>query len=266
VSRHGDPLPPSLETYYAELDAGHIKEASSQFSTGVRYALPPLVGAETDARRVIEGRDDLLAWFEERGSKTYVHRLELCVHQGASCLVEGVGVESSTGEIIGTFVASAELDEDGLIDRYLSYRTSPSTETAPAGDGAAPADAADVLHRYFDALDAGAFDEAADQFSEGVVYSHPPYRHTGLDGHERVVFRGRPELRAAFTARGRQSFDHRLLVIGQRGPRCLVEGIVEGLPNGRDGSFISSLTLDGDGRIQRYLSFYCEPAVPRRSP
>ena len=72
-----------------------------------------------------------------------------------------------------------------------------------------------MLARYFEALDAGAFDEAAAQFSADVVYSHPPYRHTGIDSDDRLVFHGRDELRAAFTARGKQNFDHRVVVIGQ---------------------------------------------------
>ena len=121
-----------------------------------------------------------------------------------------------------------------------------------------------MLARYFEALDAGSFNEAAAQFSADVVYSHPPYRHTGIDSDDRLVFRGRDELRAAFTARGKQAFDHRIVAIGQRGPHCLLEGVVEGLPGDRNGSFVSSLTLDADGLIQRYVSFYCEPAVPRR--
>ena len=50
----------------------------------------------------------------------------------------------------------------------------------------------------------------------------------------------------------------------QRGRHCILEGLVEGLPDGRSGSFISSLSLDDDGRIERYVSFYCEPSVARR--
>jgi ketosteroid isomerase-like protein len=259
----GDLMPAALAAYYADLDAGRMKEAVEHFSTDTMYALPPADGIETGPRRLRRGRDELLGWFDERGPKAYVHRIQLCVAGGTGCLVEGVGVESS-GEAFATFVASVELDDDGLVGRYLSYVTAPAVVPAPSGTGPAPADAAEVLVRYFEALDAGAFDEAADQFSADVVYSHPPYRHTGIDSDDRVVFRGRDELRAAFTARGKQSFDHRVVAIGQRGPHCLLEGVVEGLAGGGDGSFISSLTLDADGRIQRYVSFYCEPGVPRR--
>ena len=260
----GDPMPAALAAYYSDLDAGRMKEAVEHFSTDTVFALPPADGIETGPRRLRHGRDELLGWFEERGPRAYVHRIQLCVDDGAGCLVEGVGVESTTGEAFATFVASVQLDDDGLVGRYLSYMTAPAVAPAPSGTRPAPADAAEVLARYFEALDAGAFDEAAAQFSADVVYSHPPYRHTGIDSDDRLVFRGRDELRAAFTARGKQDFDHRVVAIGQRGPHCLLEGVVEGLPGDRNGSFVSSLTLDGDGLIQRYVSFYCEPAVPRR--
>jgi hypothetical protein len=192
-----------------------------------------------------------------------VHRIQLCVDDGVTCLVEGVGVESSTRQAFATFAASVQFDVDGLIGRYLSYMTAPAVDPAPSGTGPAPADAVEVLTGYFEALDAGAFDEAANHFSPDVVYSHPPYRHTGIDGTERVVFRGRDQLLSAFIARGKQSFDHRVVALGQRGPHCLLEGVVEGLADGGTGSFISSLTLDGHGRIRRYVSFYCEPGVAR---
>ncbi len=69
-------------------------------------------------------------------------------------------------------------------------------------------------------------------------------------------------MHAAFDARGKASFDHTVLTSIQRGPHCLFEGAVDDLPDGGTGSFISSLSLAADGTIRRYVSFYCEPAVP----
>ena len=203
----GDPMPAQLAAYYSDLDAGRMEETVEHFSADTVFALPPADGVETGPRRVRRGRDELLGWFAERGPRAYVHLIQLCVDDGADCLVEGVGVESTTGEAFATFVASVQLDDNGLVGRYLPYMTVPAVAPAPSGTRAAPADAAAVLARYFEALDAGAFDEAAGQFSADVVYSHPPYRHTGIDTDERLVFRGRDELRAALTARGKQGFD-----------------------------------------------------------
>ena len=70
------------------------------------------------------------------------------------------------------------------------------------------------------------------------------------------------ELLAGFNVRGRRSFEHRILTCELRGSYGLFDGVVEGLPNGNVGGFLSTMTLDGEGRIRRYLSFYCEPAAP----
>ncbi len=257
----GDLMPEALAGYYRDLDSGRRMEAAGRFSTDTVFALPPADGIETGPRRLVHGRDELLEWFDERGPRTHVHHIQLCARDGDRWLLEGVGVEPSSGEAFATFAASVQLDDHGRISRYLSFMTAPAVEPPPGRNGVTTEAAAEVLRRYFDALDTGAFEEAADQFSIDVVYSHPPYRHTGIDGNERVVFRGRDQLLAAFEARGKQNFDHRVLAIAQRGRHCLLEGVVEGLPDDRNGSFISSLTLDDDGLIERYVSFYCEPAV-----
>jgi hypothetical protein len=109
-----------------------------------------------------------------------------------------------------------------------------------------------ALAAYYEALDEGRMAEDAAAFAEDALYATPT-----------AEFAGRHELLERFEARGAHRFDHRLMACAQRGPHCMVEGLVEGLPEGRSGSFVSSLTLDADGLIRRYLSFYCEPAVRR---
>ena len=263
----GDPLPRAVADYYAAIDESRFEEAACAFSDDVLYAVPAADVIETESRQETEGRAALLARFEERGPRPWTHDVLLCTVEGSSCLVEGVSRTADTDEAWASFAASMQLDDGGLVQRYLAYMCTPAvaltpTDAAPR-EGGATGDAAAALDRYFGALDTGAFEDAAACFSEDVLYSHPPYRHTGIDGNERVVFRGRSDLLRAFEARGRQSFDHRILASIQRDSHCLLEGIVEGLPEGRTGSFVSSLTLDEDGLIRRYVSFYCEPSVRR---
>jgi hypothetical protein len=259
----GDPLPDALAAYYVDLDGGQMDEAAARFSADIVYAVPRAGEIETGPRTVYRGRHALAEWVHRRGRVSEQHVVHLAVHDSSVCLLEGVVRAPGAAQSVGTFVASAQLDDDGLVNRYLAYMCTPAAEPAPTGGGPAAADAAKLVHEYFTALDGGDFEGAADQFSPDVVYSHPPYRHTGIDGADRVVFRGRDELLAAFRARGRQTFDHAILASIQRGPHCLFEGVVNGLPNRGSGSFVSSLTLDGAGRIQRYISFYCEPSVSR---
>ena len=260
----GDRVPQAVADYFLALDEGRFDDAVACFSEAARYAVPAPGLIETSPRLQTVGRGPLRDRFEARGARPSVHDILLCAVEGSTCILEGVSGTGSSAES-SSFVASVELDAAGLIGRYLAYATAPAVVPAP-GDvptgAAAPGDAREVLDRYFTALDRGDFAAAADCFGADVLYSHPPYKHTGVDGDRRLEMHGRDALRKTFEARGAQSFDHRLLALIQRGPHCLVEGLVEGLPGGMSGSFLSSFTLDGDGLIARYLSFYCEPSVP----
>ena len=160
------------------------------------------------------------------------------------------------------------MNERQQVLRYLEFGCNQVCDPIPT-DVALETEVGDarrLVHQYFDALDTGDFDAAAECFSDDVVYSHPPYRHTGIDGDHRIEFHGRRQPREAFEQRGRTDFDHRILELAQRGPHCMFEGVVEGLPDERSGSFISSMTLDASGRIRRYVSFYCEPSIPYPNP
>jgi hypothetical protein len=258
------PVPASLADYFRALDGGRLEQAADSFSTNVLYALPSAGGEEVDPRREFRGRRSVLDGFAQRGDRKSEHQILLCAADGTSCLIEGVVQDLAGTAEPSTFAASVQFDDDGRISRYLAYLSAEAIVPGPTEDGHAPSvDGARVLHDYFASLEAGAFEDAANCFTEDTLYSHPPYRHTGITDNRRINFVGRPALLEGFRRRGKQSFTHRILAMGQAGPNCLVEGVVDGLPDGRTGSFVSSLSLGADGRIQRYVSFYCEPAVRR---
>jgi ketosteroid isomerase-like protein len=256
----GDALPAALATYYRTLDAGDLAGAADAFADDAVYAMPPL-GHETDPRVVTNGRVDIGTVLAARGVQPFHHVLDLCVVAGDRCLVEG-RTAGPDGGTLATFVASATL-RGPVLGRYLVFAYRGPIDPVPTAVASTtrPADAAEMVHRYFDELDEGHFDAAVACFSPGVLYSHPPYKHTGIDSDRRVEFRGRDELRSAFEARGRQQFGHEVTALVQRGPHALLEGRVFDLPDGGTGSFVSSLTLDPQGLIERYVSFYCEPGV-----
>lgn len=260
---HGDAVPPALAAYYERLDAGDFDGAIAACDPAVLYAVPG-PGIETAPRIETRGGAALRERFEARGHlASRQHRIDLCLVDGDECLVEGSIVQPDA-TLSGTFVASVTLGGGGRIARYLAYWCPGAREPLPTATVADAPDVDTVLARYFGELDTGDFAAAAECFSADVLYSHPPYKHTDNDGDQRVEFRGRAELTAAFQARGRQSFAHDILVCIQRGRHGMLEGAVRDLPGGGDGSFISTVSLDDDGRIARYLSFYCEPAVARR--
>ena len=259
----GDPVPPILVAYYDAIDDNRFEDAAARFARRGLYAVPQPEAAETAPRVQTIGPDDLLDRLTARGPKPWHHVVRLCVAEGPTALLEGVFADDRN-LAIATFVASVRSNTDGLLDRYLGFACAGARDPIPTDlhPAATPANASQVVHHYFRDLDAGRFAEAAAHFSHDVVYSHPPYQHTGIVDPNRIEFRGREALHAAFEARGKASFDHTMLTSIQRGPHCLFEGAVHGLPDGGTGSFISSLSLGADGTIRRYVSFYCEPAVP----
>ncbi|HUF98788.1 MAG TPA: nuclear transport factor 2 family protein [Ilumatobacter sp.] len=226
------------------------------FALGAIVAIPDPSDTETAARVIVDPSGGASTVSRPAG------RVVLAARHANSLLVEGVRLSGDT--TTGTFVASARLGADDTVARYLEFACRGARDPLPCDADEAPHDVpalADIVDRYFHALDEADFSGAADCFSEDVLYSHPPYRHTGIDGHDRVEFRGRSQLLAAFEQRGRTSFDHHVFVYAQHGSHGLIEGRVDGLPAGIFGSFISSVSLDVTGRIRRYVSFYCEPGI-----
>jgi hypothetical protein len=257
----GDPVPPILGTYYDLIDANRFVDAAETFAPAGRYA-GPLPGAIETAPRAQAVGPAGLARLLEQGPKGGRHVVQLCLSEGRDCLLEGQLVDDA-GAIVATFVASAQLGDSGLVERYLSFQCPRAVDAIPDDVSTTPNDALIAVLEYFDDLDSGRFAGAAARFSDNVSYSHPPYKHTGISDPDRIEFRGRRELLAGFERRGAASFEHDVLVAIQRGPHCIFEGAVRNTPGGGTGSFISSLSLARDGTIRRYVSFYCEPGVPR---
>lgn len=207
-------------------------------------------GEETAARTTARGRAEiepvLTRWAGAEVTTT--------VRAGRDCFVEG---RLSDG---ATFVASLQLDDQDAIARCLAFHC-PAVEPSSVSGHATPTQvrACRLLELYFANLTAGQFIGAARCFSEDCLYSHPPY----VAGAERAEFRGCAALLAGFeNVRGpRPSRLPRILVCAQDGPDCFIEGVVDGDPP--RGSFVSSVTLDAEGLICRYVAFYTDSRVPR---
>jgi len=258
----GDPLPAGAAAFLAAFAAGDAETAVAAFAAEGLYAFPGDAGDETAARRLGSGAE-LAATFAADPTCGAPHRLRLCCHEGADCLLEGY-VLGADEEPLQSFVASLQLDRDGRIVRYLTFRCA-ATEDAAGTSTKNPsgADAQAQLAAYFRELEAGNFEAAKGYFSDDCLYSHPPYSH----GSPRVEFRGHDQLLAGFERRGKQPKQHFVPVAIQRGPHLMVEGYVwldGATPDGGTESFISTATLAPDGRVRRYLAYVCEPMVERR--
>lgn len=257
----GDEQPEAVAAYYEAADAGRLDDAVAQLAPNVLVATQRPGGQEVDPRWIMRGCEAVREWLQERAESPLRHDPVLCVTHGRCCMVEGLMRRRDSGEATITYVAGFRVGTEG-IERYLAYATE-TVAPPPRTDGRKTGDARKAIDAYFDALDKGRFQEAADQFSEDVMYSHPPYRHTGITSNRRVVFSSREVLLAAFRERGKTEFRHSILEFIQRGPNAIFELVVQDLPGGGTGGSICSVGLDDEGRIKRYVANYTEPAVPQ---
>lgn len=162
-----------------------------------------------------------------------------------------VFVEGRWGE--RTCAASLQLGPSDAVARSLFF----ICERVPAPAGWEPGERPSVrplLERYFEALNGADFEAAAACFSEDCLYSHPPYR----PGEPQAEFHGRRELADLWpTRRGSGRVDTTIVRCLQSGNHAGVEGVAAG------GSFLSTIVLDADGLIERYVAFYTPTLVPR---
>lgn len=109
-----------------------------------------------------------------------------------------------------------------------------------------------ALDEYYRVLDAGDVDATLACFTDDAVYVRPQLEGPGLE-----FVRGREELTAFFTARGKKEYRHFVHAQAVDGPRCFVEGTA-----GMDGEppthvFLAVATLE-EGRIARYFALMSE--------
>ncbi len=116
----------------------------------------------------------------------------------------------------------------------------------------------DVVSRYFGALERFDLKEAASCFTENVFYSHPPYSSDDNGGLRHEV-RGHSDLIALFERRGPRAMTHEILHGAIEGRSGFVRGIFTS--KDRSGSFVSSVELAEDGRIESYVAYSSIPGV-----
>ena len=179
----GDELPKALANYFDALDDGRLDEASEAYAQDVLYAVPPAGRIETDPRSVSNGRATVRERFERRGPKPYVHEILLCMVEGRDAILEGLTRNRSTGAPLSSFASSLQVDDQGLVCRYLAFQCAPEITPLPAdanGSWRTPGAAIDKVHEYFDALDDSRFEDAADCFSPDTLLLAPAVQ--GPDG------------------------------------------------------------------------------------
>jgi ketosteroid isomerase-like protein len=109
-----------------------------------------------------------------------------------------------------------------------------------------------ALDEYYRVLDAGDVDATLACFTDDAVYVRPR-----LDGPGLEFVRGRDELTAFFTARGKKPYRHFVHAQAADGDRCFVEGTAGMEDEPPTHVFLAAATLE-DGRISRYFALMSE--------
>jgi hypothetical protein len=123
-----------LAAYFEALDETDFDRAICVFAEKCVYIrqLPPLPDSPAlGDMEIIEGRDNVYAFFQRRGPIPHRHSLRLSAVDGRRCFVEGVVAVSDVPGVTNLlFVASAILNDEGLILRYTGVATSLSADKA----------------------------------------------------------------------------------------------------------------------------------------
>lgn len=106
-----------------------------------------------------------------------------------------------------------------------------------------------ALDEYYRVLDAGDIDATLACFTDDAVYVRPR-----LDGPGLEFVRGRAELAAFFTARGKKEYRHFVHAEATGGRRCFVEGTAGMEGEAPTHAFLAEATIEADGRISRYFA------------
>jgi hypothetical protein len=109
-----------LATYFHLLETGRFEEAANCFSADALYVRPNAPRLDGPMSMLaMHGRDDILAFFHQRGFRTEHHAISRCIVDGRRCMIEGL-VALPGGEEGFLFLSSAEFDDEGRISRYVS--------------------------------------------------------------------------------------------------------------------------------------------------
>jgi SnoaL-like domain len=128
-------VPSPLNPYLEAADRGDPLKAAAAFAENAIYVRPgaaipgspPLSDVE-----VIVGRSDILASFQRRKDVGVHHYIRSSVVEGNRCFVEGDVKFDAADRSDMIFMATATLDDEGLIAWYLAIATALSPEKATA--------------------------------------------------------------------------------------------------------------------------------------
>jgi hypothetical protein len=126
-------LPEIATAYFGHLAGGRFAEAAACFSVDAFYSHPPYdpgTGGPTGQRIEAHGRAEIESMFRLRGPRDWRHEL-MSDTVGRRFYVDGV-VRTPDGAALLSYLSVGELDDSGLIGRYVAYDSRPPVGQARA--------------------------------------------------------------------------------------------------------------------------------------
>lgn len=112
-----------FERYFERLDGPDPHSSLELVSDDVEFSIQWAPGDDRKSTQFVGGREELRAFIDAGDTRGWSHYV---VHSGVSGEVEFALGETrwdNSGERIGTFLAVAQLDEQGRMRRYMVART-----------------------------------------------------------------------------------------------------------------------------------------------
>jgi hypothetical protein len=112
-----------FERFFGALDGPEPASSLDLAADDLRFAIFWTVGSGRESEQHVGGKDELRQFVEAGGVRPWTHHLTRTSTVDGVEMVVGETRYDATGERAATFVAAAELDDDGRMTRYMVART-----------------------------------------------------------------------------------------------------------------------------------------------
>ena len=112
-----------FERYFEALDGPDPVSSLDFVAEEMRFAIFWTAGAGLGSEQHLGGKEELRQFVEAGGVRTWTHHLTRTTNVGGVEMVLGETRYDGTGERAATFLAAAQLDDEGRMTRYMVART-----------------------------------------------------------------------------------------------------------------------------------------------
>jgi hypothetical protein len=112
-----------FQHFFEALDGPQPASSLDLVADEMRFAIFWTAGSGRESEQHVGGKDELRQFVEAGGVRTWTHHLTTTAVVDGVEMVVGETRYDESGDRAATFVAAAELDEDGRMTRYMVART-----------------------------------------------------------------------------------------------------------------------------------------------